>query len=173
MLKFTLTKGDIKMYAIITDNLRLIQMAKEEKQDIINLTHFDLTISSHISNSRTDATTDGTTHKTITELLISLGIPAHIKGFEYLAYCIEHALSFPNLTSASFTKDIYPDAADCFQTKPFNVERNIRTALRYAYSKNNSIALKKIFDFYPASGIPKNSEFICSITTYLQNNYVF
>ena len=100
----------------------------------------------------------------ISEVLHSVGIPAHIKGYTYLRRAIEMNVRDPNVINF-VTKTLYPTVAlDC-ETTPTRVERAIRHAIEVAWDRGDVEVLDSYFGYTISRqrGKPTNSEFIAMI----------
>ncbi len=107
----------------------------------------------------------------VTEIIHEIGIPAHIKGYQYLREAIMRTVEDMDVINA-VTKVLYPDVARKFATTPSRVERAIRHAIEVAWDRGDVETLQRFFG-YTVSGIkgkPTNSEFIAMIADrlYLQ-----
>jgi len=105
----------------------------------------------------------------ITEILHEVGIPAHIKGYNYLREGIIKTFYEPELLG-QVTKVLYPEIAKTFNTTSSRVERAIRHAIEVAWNRGNVDAIDEIFG-YTVSAIkakPTNSEFIAMIADKLR-----
>ncbi len=107
----------------------------------------------------------------ITEIIHEIGIPAHIKGYQYLREAIMITVNDMDVINA-VTKVLYPEVAKRYGTTPSRVERAIRHAIEVAWDRGDIETLQKFFG-YTVSGIkgkPTNSEFIAMIADrlYLQ-----
>lgn len=122
-----------------------------------------------ISNTKNEPSHAYDLEKEITSTLHSLGIPAHIKGYQYLRYAILSCMEDPALIS-SITKLLYPAIAEKYSTTPSRVERAIRHAIEVAWSKGSMNALDNMFGYTVNSGKgkPTNSEFIALLSDRLQ-----
>ena len=105
----------------------------------------------------------------ITKMLHELGIPAHIKGYQYLREAILLAVDDMDVINA-VTKVLYPEVARRFSTTPSRVERAIRHAIEVAWDRGDLETLQKYFGYTvnSAKGKPTNSEFIAMIADRLQ-----
>jgi len=105
----------------------------------------------------------------ITKMLHELGIPAHIKGYQYLREAILLAVEDMDVINA-VTKVLYPEVARRFSTTPSRVERAIRHAIEVAWDRGDLETLQKYFGYTvnSAKGKPTNSEFIAMIADRLQ-----
>ena len=100
----------------------------------------------------------------VTAILHEVGIPAHIKGYQYVREAI--ILTVQNIEYISaVTKVLYPAVAKRFQTTASRVERSIRHAIEIAWTRGNLEALQTYFGctVNSAKGKPTNSEFIAMI----------
>ena len=100
----------------------------------------------------------------ITSMLHDVGVPAHIKGYQYLREAIAMAVHEPENISA-ITKILYPAVAKRFQTTSSRVERAIRHAIEVAWDRGDVEEIQNIFGYTVSSikGKPTNSEFIAMI----------
>ncbi|MGM0602620.1 MAG: sporulation transcription factor Spo0A [Bacillota bacterium] len=105
----------------------------------------------------------------ITEVMHSLGIPAHIKGYLYIREAVELVINDIELLGA-ITKKLYPAVAEKFDSKPSRVERAIRHAIEVVWTRGNT----DVLDEYFASTVgrngnkPTNSQFIARIADKLR-----
>ena len=101
----------------------------------------------------------------VTEIIHEIGVPAHIKGYQYLRYAIIVAVARPDIINA-ITKELYPEIAKKFDTTSSRVERAIRHAIEVAWDRGDIEVLQKWFGFTVShsKGKPTNSEFIALIT---------
>ena len=102
--------------------------------------------------------------KDVTELLHEMGVPAHIKGYQYLREAILMSVEEPQILE-SITKLLYPDIAKQYQTTPSRVERAIRHAIEVAWNRGRTETLYSVFGYTvnTSKGRPTNSEFIALI----------
>ncbi len=105
----------------------------------------------------------------VTNVIHEIGVPAHIKGYQYLRYAIILAVEDMDVIN-SITKTLYPKVAEEFDTTPSRVERAIRHAIEVAWDRGDLETLQKYFGFTVSStkGKPTNSEFIALIADKLQ-----
>lgn len=109
------------------------------------------------------------TDEQITNLFLTLGIPAHIKGYQYLREAIMIAVQDMDVINA-ITKVLYPQVAKTFATTPSRVERAIRHAIEVAWDRGDLETLQRFFGYTVSNtkGKPTNSEFIALIADKLQ-----
>lgn len=112
------------------------------------------------------------TKRRIASLLRNLGIPAHVRGYNYLIEAIQILLKKPNLCCHSVTKILYPEIAEKFNTSPSKVERCLRWAIELGWNRGNLDLKEEIFGYTvnPEKGKPTNSEFIAGIVEYIKLN---
>ena len=105
----------------------------------------------------------------VTEIIHEIGVPAHIKGYQYLREAILLAVEDMDVINA-VTKVLYPEVARRFSTTPSRVERAIRHAIEVAWDWGDLETLQKYFGYTvnSAKGKPTNSEFIAMIADRLQ-----
>ncbi|MFO7245851.1 MAG: sporulation transcription factor Spo0A [Thermaerobacter sp.] len=100
----------------------------------------------------------------VTALLHEIGIPAHIKGYQYLRESIMMVIRDVDLLGA-VTKELYPAVARRFDTTPSRVERAIRHAIEVAWNRANVDVVHRVFGHTISAqrGKPTNSEFIAMV----------
>ena len=105
----------------------------------------------------------------VTNIIHEIGVPAHIKGYQYLREAIIIAVEDMDVINA-ITKVLYPQVAKTFQTTPSRVERAIRHAIEVAWDRGDLDTLQRFFGYTVSNtkGKPTNSEFIALIADKLQ-----
>lgn len=105
----------------------------------------------------------------VTDIIHTIGIPAHIKGYHYLREAIMLSINDSEMLE-SVTKLLYPTIARKFDTSPSRVERAIRHAIETAWDRGDVDVLTKMFGYTinGGKGKPTNSEFIALITDNLR-----
>ncbi len=105
----------------------------------------------------------------VTAIIHEIGVPAHIKGYQYLREAIMIAVADMDVINA-VTKILYPEVAKRFGTTASRVERAIRHAIEVAWDRGDLETLQKYFGYTVsnAKGKPTNSEFIAMIADRLQ-----
>ena len=108
----------------------------------------------------------------VTNMIHEIGVPAHIKGYQYLREAIMMSVEDPTMIS-SITKILYPTIAKRFQTTPSRVERAIRHAIEVAWSRGRMETLDAMFGYTvdTGKGKPTNSEFIALIADRIRLSY--
>ncbi len=119
-----------------------------------------------ISTRRSDKTS---IEAMVTSIIHEIGVPAHIKGYQYLREAIIIAVGDMDVINA-ITKVLYPQVAKAFQTTPSRVERAIRHAIEVAWDRGDLDTLQRFFGYTVSNtkGKPTNSEFIALIADKLQ-----
>ena len=105
----------------------------------------------------------------VTGIIHEIGVPAHIKGYQYLREAIIIAVNDMDVINA-ITKVLYPQVAKTFQTTPSRVARAIRHAIEVAWDRGDLDTLQRFFGYTVSNtkGKPTNSEFIALIADKLQ-----
>ncbi|MBO8168231.1 MAG: sporulation transcription factor Spo0A [Thermoanaerobacteraceae bacterium] len=105
----------------------------------------------------------------VTKIIHQMGVPAHIKGYQYLRDAILLVIDEVNLLGA-VTKELYPMIAKKYNTTPSRVERAIRHAIELAWDRGNVEMMNKFFGYTinVERGKPTNSEFIAMVADKLR-----
>lgn len=100
----------------------------------------------------------------ITNIFLTVGITAHIKGYYFLREAIKMAVSEPNIIN-SITKKLYPSIAGIYETSSSKVERAIRHAIEVAWNKGKIENINDVFGLrvYDSHEKPTNGEFIALV----------
>ena len=100
----------------------------------------------------------------ITNIFITVGIPAHIKGYQFLREAILMAIDNPEIIN-SITKQLYPTIANKFETTSSKVERAIRHAIEVAWNRGKIENINNVFGIkvYSSQEKPTNGEFIALV----------
>ena len=100
----------------------------------------------------------------ITNIFITVGIPAHIKGYQFLREAIKMAIDNPEIIN-SITKKLYPRIAERFETTASKVERAIRHAIEVAWNRGKIENINALFGIrvYSNNEKPTNGEFIALV----------
>ena len=109
----------------------------------------------------------------VTRMLHELGMPSHIKGYQYIRDCIVMIYNNPDI-NGGITKELYPDVATKYNTTVSRVERAIRHAIEVSWNRGNWDLMEEIFghsvDIDKAK--PTNSEFIVTIADKLRLEFM-
>ena len=105
----------------------------------------------------------------VTNIIHEIGVPAHIKGYQYLRDAIMMSVNDSEMLN-SITKLLYPSIAKQHKTTPSRVERAIRHAIEVAWSRGKLETLDSLFVYTIKNdkGKPTNSEFIAIIADKLR-----
>lgn len=105
----------------------------------------------------------------VSDIMHQIGVPAHIKGYQYLREAIISCVNDSEMMS-SVTKLLYPSVAKTFKTTPSRVERAIRHAIEVAWDRGDVDVLSSYFGYtiQNSRGKPTNSEFIAMISDKLR-----
>lgn len=105
----------------------------------------------------------------ISKMLHSLGVPSHIKGYQYIRESVLMLYNNPSLLGG-ITKELYPEIANKYDTTPSRVERAIRHAIEVSWNRGDYELMEEIFgnsvDYDRAK--PTNSEFIATVADKLK-----
>lgn len=101
---------------------------------------------------------------TVTNIIHEIGVPAHIKGYQYLRSAIIIAVGDMDILN-SITKQLYPTIAEMYGTTASRVERAIRHAIEVAWSRGRVETINELFGYTVSAGKgkPTNSEFVALI----------
>ena len=168
-LNLTSTKDNERVYKILGD---LMNMDKEFQ---IMITVPSGNKSASITGQDTIMKNTGPVRdleKDVTDMIHEIGVPAHIKGYQYLREAIMMSVEDNEMLS-SITKVLYPSIAKKYQTTPSRVERAIRHAIEVAWSRGRMETLDALFGYTinTGKGKPTNSEFIALIADKIRLEY--
>ena len=135
-------------FSILTERIRRI-VKKERSVKVIE---------------RNRSINDENLEKEITNIMHDIGVPAHIRGHQYLREAIMLSIHNQDFLGA-VTKSLYPTVAVTYNTTPSRVERAIRHAIEVAWSRGRLDTLQNVFGYTinVTKGKPTNSEFIAMI----------
>ncbi len=110
--------------------------------------------------------------KDVTDMIHEIGVPAHIKGYQYLRDAIQMSVNDMEILGA-ITKTLYPTIAMKYQTTSSRVERAIRHAIEVAWNRGRMETLDALFGYTinTGKGKPTNSEFIALIADKIRLQY--
>lgn len=138
-------------------------MAKPVQTDVLIKRLKDLTDKkSNVCNIKTSKTRH--LDEKISNIFITVGIPAHIKGYQFLREAIKMAIDNPEVIN-SITKQLYPSIAEKFETSASKVERAIRHAIEVAWNRGKIENINNLFGIkvYSSNEKPTNGEFIALV----------
>lgn len=137
-------------------------MVKPVKPEVLAERIFDLMQSSsqQISTMKVNKQLD----EKISNIFISIGIPAHIKGYQFLREAVKLAVEKPEIIG-SITKQLYPTIAERFETSSSKVERGMRHAIEVAWNRGKIENINSLFGLkiYNSNEKPTNGELIALI----------
>ena len=112
-----------------------------------------------------DAPGAETVDEKITNLFLTLGIPAHIKGYQYLREAVHMVIDNRDVINR-ITKELYPGIASRFDTSASKVERAMRHAIEVAWSRGRLDTVNKMYGYkvFDAMDKPTNGEFISCVS---------
>ena len=117
----------------------------------------------------------GELERTISDLMLELGIPAHLRGYQFLRSAIGMCVEDMELVG-SVTKLLYPDLAKMYQTTDTKIERAIRNAIEVSLERGNTDLFEELFGYSNTLEYtrPTNSEYIAVVADYirLKNNLI-
>ncbi len=120
--------------------------------------------STAVSASLPDKNTEADLETVVTDFIHELGVPAHIKGYQYIRSAIMMVVE--NMDLLNFiTKQLYPEIAKAYNTTASRVERAIRHSIEVAWSRGKPEIMNEIFGYtiHTGKGKPTNSEFIAMV----------
>lgn len=162
-----------EVVGVANDGLRAVELAEQLHPDLMIL---DLMLSkldgmgvlkARKGQGPAQSTVD--IESMVTSIIHEIGVPAHIKGYQYLREAIMLAVADMDVINA-ITKVLYPQVAKTFSTTPSRVERAIRHAIEVAWDRGDLETLQRFFGYTVSNtkGKPTNSEFIALIADRLQ-----
>lgn len=168
-LNLTSTKDNEKLYKIIGQ----LMSTDKEFQIMITVpsTKKDLQGKNSV-DELVKRTEERDLEQDVTDMIHEIGVPAHIKGYQYLREAIMMSVEDTTMLS-SITKILYPTIAKKFQTTSSRVERAIRHAIEVAWSRGRMETLDALFGYTinTGKGKPTNSEFIALIADRIRLKY--
>lgn len=161
MVKHAFSLGAAYFASMPIDVTVLIKRIKEVYEGAVvgnNITNF-------IGTSQQNSTLD----EKITSIFLTIGIPAHIKGYPYLREAVKMSIDDISIVN-KITKELYPGIARKFDTTSSKVERAIRHAIDVAWNRGRIQNMNDVFgiDIYKANDRPTNGEFIALVADRLR-----
>ncbi len=157
-----------KVYKILGE---LIHMDREF-QIMITVPSGGKDVQTEPDGKMSDKTATFNMEKVVTDMIHEIGVPAHIKGYQYLREAIMMSVEEPDMLG-SITKVLYPTIARNNQTTASRVERAIRHAIEVAWNRGRMETLDAMFGYTinTGKGKPTNSEFIALIADKIRLQY--
>ncbi len=138
--------------------------------------HIESLIKSRLQSSAQNDTNNPDIEAQVTKIIHQIGVPAHIKGYQYLRTAILMTIEDTEIIN-SVTKILYPSVAKTYHTTTSRVERAIRHAIEVAWDRGDVDTLNSYFGYtiQNSRGKPTNSEFIAMIADNLRlrHKYAF
>ena len=162
------TKDNERMFKILTDLLH----QDKEFQIMITVPSASKEGKLLVSEGTGEPKKERDLEKDVTDMIHEIGVPAHIKGYQYLREAIMMSVEDIEMLN-SITKILYPTIAKRFSTTPSRVERAIRHAIEVAWSRGKMETLESLFGYKinTGKGKPTNSEFIALIADKIRLLY--
>ena len=131
-----------------------VDVLKKRVDDVLNQS----------DNAESKQITNKEIEEKITNIFITVGIPAHIKGYQFLREAIKLSMGNPEIIN-SITKKLYPSIAEKFETSASKVERAIRHAIEVAWNRGKIENINSVFGLtvYSNNEKPTNGEFIALV----------
>lgn len=171
-LNITATKDNDRIYRILGDLLNtnkefqimITVPSEKERQELLAASQPTGVVKAEVKEHDLE--------QDVTNMIHDIGVPAHIKGYQYLREAIMMSVEDPAMISA-ITKILYPTIAKKFQTTSSRVERAIRHAIEVAWSRGKMETLDELFGYTidTGKGKPTNSEFIALIADRIRLSY--
>ena len=108
----------------------------------------------------------------ISGFMLELGVPAHLRGYQYLRSAVEMCAQDMELVG-SVTKLLYPDLAKMYHTTDQKIARAIRNAIEVSWERGNSELFERLFGYSNSNEYsrPTNSEYIATVADYIRLTY--
>lgn len=167
-LSIVTAKDNDKVYKILDDLLS----TDKEFQIMITVPSAKSTGTEEVAQQKVNPVRERNLEQDVTDMIHEIGVPAHIKGYQYLREAIMMSVEDTSMIS-SITKILYPTIAKRFQTTSSRVERAIRHAIEVAWSRGRMETLDSLFGYTidTGKGKPTNSEFIALIADKIRLSY--
>ncbi len=173
-INLTATKDNEKMFKMLEQLMNgdrefqiMIHVPQSQSETISN----DVQVERFVEKT-TVKSEERNLEKDVTEMIHEIGVPAHIKGYQYLREAIMMCVEDVEMLN-SITKILYPTIGEKFQTTASRVERAIRHAIEVAWSRGKMETLEGLFGYTinTGKGKPTNSEFIALIADKIRLRY--
>ena len=159
---------DITLLLQRIKEIRLYQPTNQIKNNNINTANREIK-AQYIEISPDKKKAEENLEALVTNVIHEVGVPAHIKGYQYLREAIMMVVNNIDIIN-QITKQLYPDIAVKYHTTPSRVERAIRHAIEVAWGRGQTETVENIFGYTVSAvkGKPTNSEFIAMIADKLR-----
>lgn len=150
----------VKPFDITLMDKKIEQVMSVEREDVNKQNMVDKVVEHYATKTTKNRNLD----ERISNIFITVGIPAHIKGYQFLREAIKMAVDSPDIVN-SITKKLYPNIAEKFDTSPSKVERAIRHAIEVAWNRGKIENINSVFGLqvYGTNEKPTNGEFIALV----------
>lgn len=167
-LNVTASRDEEQFYRILNN----LMSANKEFQIMITVPSGTKEEDVKIADAMIETSVTRDLEKDVTDMIHEIGVPAHIKGYQYLREAIMMSVQDVEMLG-SITKVLYPTIAKKYQTTPSRVERAIRHAIEVAWSRGRMETLDALFGYTinTGKGKPTNSEFIALIADKIRLQY--
>ena len=167
-LSFSVAKDNEKVYRMLNE----LMSADKEFQIMITVPSGQKEKIQAIPMPKAAVSVARDLEKDVTDMIHEIGVPAHIKGYQYLREAIMLSVNNNEMLN-SITKLLYPTIARKYETTPSRVERAIRHAIEVAWSRGRMETLDALFGYTinTGKGKPTNSEFIALIADKIRLLY--
>lgn len=167
-LDLSMTRDTEKVYKILGELLHM----DREFQIMITVPSGNQTVLREETKEEVEQKTGHNLERDVTDMIHEIGVPAHIKGYQYLREAIMMSVEDPDMLG-SITKVLYPTIARKNQTTASRVERAIRHAIEVAWNRGRMETLDAMFGYTinTGKGKPTNSEFIALIADKIRLQY--
>ncbi|MGN0804179.1 MAG: sporulation transcription factor Spo0A [Candidatus Coproplasma sp.] len=137
---------------------------KERVKEVLSEKSYDYMVTGSVREKRRVNSLD----EKISNIFISIGIPPHIMGYQYLREGIKMTIEDPSIIN-NVTKRLYPEIGQKYKTSASKVERAIRHAIEVAWNRGRIEAINSVFGVrvYIGAERPTNSEFIALVADKL------
>lgn len=107
--------------------------------------------------------------RNIQRLMLTIGFPQHVYGYNYITYALELIMEDPEILH-HITKELYPEIAKHYGSTPARVERAIRTSIQIVWLYGNMQAINTIFGntIRPDKGVPTNTQLLAGLYFFLK-----
>ncbi len=166
-INLTATKDADKVYKILGDLMHM----NREFQIMITVPSVDRQTEAE-GKEEAPRVISRNLERDVTDMIHEIGVPAHIKGYQYLREAIMMSVEDAEMLG-SITKVLYPTIAKKYQTTASRVERAIRHAIEVAWNRGRMETLDAMFGYTinTGKGKPTNSEFIALIADKIRLQY--
>ena len=147
---------------VLLNRIKKVKSREQENSDVRKINPYERREDIEERNLESD----------VTNIIHEIGVPAHIKGYQYLREAIIMSVTDMEMLN-SITKILYPGIAKKYQTTPSRVERAIRHAIEVAWSRGKMDTIDELFGYtiHNGKGKPTNSEFIALIADKIRLEY--